>query len=98
MRLGNPDFTGDLIHWNHNTFRVKLRYRFYDEAFDQYVTFDLDATGKPMELRFYDLPARFLARGAGRRRQPLMLISAGALQGVLRGLPFPGSAPVHRKW
>lgn len=60
LRLGNPDFTGDLIHWNHNTFRVKLRYRFYDEAFDQYVTFDLDATGKPMELRFYDLPARFL--------------------------------------
>jgi len=38
---------------------VKLHYRFYDEAFDQYVTFDLDATGKPMELRFYDLPARF---------------------------------------
>ncbi len=60
LRLGNPDFTGDLIHWNHNTFRVKLRYRFYDEAFDQYVTFNLDATGKPMELRFYDLPARFL--------------------------------------
>ncbi|MHB8404501.1 MAG: serine hydrolase [Gammaproteobacteria bacterium] len=60
LRLGNPDFTGDLIHWNHNTFRVKLRYRFYDEAFDQYVTFDLDATGKPMELRFYDLPAHFM--------------------------------------
>lgn len=59
LRLGNPNFTGDLIHWNHNTFRVKLKYRFYDEAFDQYVTFDLDAAGQPMELRFYDLPARF---------------------------------------
>jgi hypothetical protein len=59
LRLGNPEFTGDLIHWNHNTFRVKLRYRFYDQAFEQYVTFDLDATGKPMVLRFYDLPARF---------------------------------------
>ncbi len=60
MRLGNPEFTGDLVHWNHNTFRVKLHYRFYDEAFEQYLTFDLDATGKPMELRFYDLPARFI--------------------------------------
>jgi CubicO group peptidase (beta-lactamase class C family) len=60
LGLGNPDFTGNLIHWNHNTFRVKLLYGFYDEAFDQYVTFDLDATGKPMELRFYDLPARFV--------------------------------------
>ncbi|MGH8322117.1 MAG: DUF3471 domain-containing protein, partial [Gammaproteobacteria bacterium] len=59
LRLGNPNFTGDLVHWNHNTFRVRLRYRFYDESFDQYVTFDLDTTGKPMELRFYDLPARF---------------------------------------
>lgn len=60
LQLGNPKFTGDLLHWNHNTFKVKLRYRFYDEAFEQYLTFDLDATGKPMELRFYDLPARFL--------------------------------------
>ncbi|MGH8398282.1 MAG: serine hydrolase, partial [Gammaproteobacteria bacterium] len=60
LRLGNPNFTGDLIHWNHNTFRVELRYHFYDESFDQYVSFDLDATGKPMELRFYDLPARFM--------------------------------------
>ena len=59
LRLGNPDFTGDLVHWNHNTFRVKLRYHFYDEAFQQYVSFDLDAQGQPMELRFYDLPARF---------------------------------------
>ncbi len=60
LRLGNPEFTGDLDHWNYNTFRVKLRYRFYDEAFDQYVTFDLDTTGKPMDLRFYDLPVRFM--------------------------------------
>ena len=60
LRSGNPDFIGDLVHWNHSTFRVKLRYRFYDEAFDQYVTFDLDAKGQPMELRYYDLPARFM--------------------------------------
>lgn len=60
LRLGNPEFTGDLAHWNHNTFKVKLRYRFYDEAFEQYVTFDLDATGQPMDLRFFDLPARFM--------------------------------------
>ena len=59
LKPGNPNLTGDLIHWNHNTFRVKLRYRFYDETFDQYVTFDLDAKGQPMDLRYYDLPARF---------------------------------------
>lgn len=60
LQAGNPDLNGKLIHWNHNTFRVKLGYRFYDETFDQYVTFDLDASGKPMDLRYYDLPARFL--------------------------------------
>jgi Domain of unknown function (DUF3471) len=59
LRLGNPDFTGHLIHWNHNTFRVKLRDRFYDQAIQFYVTFDLDPTGKPMELRFDGMPARF---------------------------------------
>lgn len=64
LRSGNPDLIGDLAHWNHNTFRVKLRYRFYDEAFDQYVTFDLDAKGQPFELRYYDLPARFLRAAA----------------------------------
>ncbi|MDE2024066.1 MAG: serine hydrolase [Gammaproteobacteria bacterium] len=60
LQVGNPNLDGDLVHWNHNTFRVKMPYRFYDEAFDQYVTFDLDARGQPMELRFYDLPARFV--------------------------------------
>lgn len=60
LQAGNPDLNGELIHWNHNTFRVKLGYPFYDESFDQYVTFDLDASGKPTDLRYYDLPARFL--------------------------------------
>lgn len=59
LRLGNPDFTADLIHWNNNTFRVKLRYSFYDEAFQLYVTFDLNAIGKPEALRFYGMPERF---------------------------------------
>lgn len=60
LRRGNPDFTGDLIHWNHDTFRVKLRYRFYNAAFQQYVTFGLGASGKPESLRYYGLPARFV--------------------------------------
>lgn len=64
LHLGNPDLDGDLLHWNHNTFRVKLFYRFYDETFDQYVTFDLNARGMPFELRYFDLPARFV-RTAG---------------------------------
>lgn len=59
LQVGNPNLDGYLVHWNHNTFRVNMPYRFYDQAFDQYVTFDLDARGQPMALRFYDLPARF---------------------------------------
>ncbi|HKT31240.1 MAG TPA: DUF3471 domain-containing protein, partial [Gammaproteobacteria bacterium] len=60
LQVGNPNLDGELVHWNHNTFRVKMPYRFYNQAFDQYVTFDLDARGQPMELRFYALPARFV--------------------------------------
>lgn len=60
LQVGNPNLDGELVHWNNNTFRVKMPYRFYDESFDQYVTFDLDAQGQPMELRYYDLPERFL--------------------------------------
>lgn len=64
LKLGNPNLNGELVHWNHNTFRVQMGYRFYGETFDQYVTFDLDARGQPMELRYFDLPARFLRSSA----------------------------------
>ncbi|MGH8234266.1 MAG: serine hydrolase [Rhodanobacteraceae bacterium] len=47
LRLGNPDFTGDLTHWHGNTFRVAWRYKFYGT---DYVTFDVDALGKPTKL------------------------------------------------
>jgi CubicO group peptidase (beta-lactamase class C family) len=40
LRLGDPDFTGDLVPWHDNTFRVTWRYKFYG---DDYATFDVDA-------------------------------------------------------
>lgn len=49
LRLGNPNFTGDLEHWHDNTFRVTWRYHFYGK---NYVTFDFDALGKPVKLSF----------------------------------------------
>lgn len=70
LRLGNPNFTGDLIHWNHDTFRVKLRYRFYDEAFEPYVTFDLDTLGMPEALHFFGVPAQFTRVPPGAVLQP----------------------------
>jgi CubicO group peptidase (beta-lactamase class C family) len=56
LRLGNPDFVGDLQHWHDDTFRVAWRYRFYGPA---YVTFDLDAFGKPARIEFAGLPLQF---------------------------------------
>lgn len=47
LRLGNPDFTGDLRPWHGNTFQVRWRYRFYG---DEYATFDVDAFGKAASL------------------------------------------------
>ena len=49
LRLGNPDFTGDLEPWHDDTFRVTWRYAFYGK---DYVTFDLDPYGKPEKIRF----------------------------------------------
>src|SRR6185437_1336026 len=42
LRLGNPDFVGDLQHWHDDTFRVSWRYRYYG---DGYVTFGQDLDG-----------------------------------------------------
>ncbi|MDE2497624.1 MAG: hypothetical protein KGK35_07300, partial [Xanthomonadaceae bacterium] len=47
LRLGNPDFIGDLTPWHDNTFHVTWRYRFYG---DDYATFDVDALRHPAKL------------------------------------------------
>jgi CubicO group peptidase (beta-lactamase class C family) len=47
LRLGNPDFTGALTPWHGNTVRVDWRHQFYG---DDYVTFDVDALGRPSKL------------------------------------------------
>jgi CubicO group peptidase (beta-lactamase class C family) len=56
LRLGNPMFVGDLDGWNGNTFRVRWRYRFYGKT---YVTFDLDALGKPTRLALAEPTAHY---------------------------------------
>jgi hypothetical protein len=56
LRLGNPDFTGDLEHWHDNTFRVTWRYRFYGTA---YVTFDVNALGQPERLSIAQTPLHY---------------------------------------
>jgi hypothetical protein len=61
LRLGDPDFTGDLKPWHGNTFRVTWRHRFYG---DDYATFDLDALGKPAKLELVGMSVHF-ERAAG---------------------------------
>lgn len=56
LRLGNPDYTGDLEPWHGNTFRVTWSYRFYG---DDYATFDVDALGKPAKLSLDDLSTHY---------------------------------------
>ncbi|MDE2345314.1 MAG: DUF3471 domain-containing protein, partial [Gammaproteobacteria bacterium] len=56
LRLGNPDFTGDLEPWHDNTFRVVWRDAYYGK---DYVTFDLDAMGTPETLRFASAPMHY---------------------------------------
>ncbi|MGH8289166.1 MAG: serine hydrolase [Steroidobacteraceae bacterium] len=56
LRLGNPMFTGDLEHWNGDTFRVRWRYRFYGDA---YITFDVDALGEPVRLDLVQTQAHY---------------------------------------
>lgn len=60
LRLGNPDFTGDLQHWHGNTFRVTWRYRYYENVWGpNYTTFDVDGFGKPRALSFALLPMHY---------------------------------------
>ncbi len=61
LRLGNPDFTGDLEPWHGNTFRVTWRHKFYG---GDYATFDIDALGKPAKLELAGLSLHF------ERKQP----------------------------
>jgi hypothetical protein len=56
LQLGNPRFTGDLEPWHDNTFRVTWRYHYYGK---NYVTFDLDAYGKPHRLSFALAPMHY---------------------------------------
>ncbi|HET9819260.1 MAG TPA: serine hydrolase [Rhodanobacteraceae bacterium] len=56
LRLGNPDFTGDLTPWHGNTFRVTWRYKFYGT---DYATFDVDALGKPVKLSLAGLSTHY---------------------------------------
>lgn len=65
LRLGNPDFTGDLEPWHDETFHVTWRYAFYG---DDYVTFDLDPYGKPQKMRVAEMGLKFeRAEEAGKK-------------------------------
>ncbi|HZX70721.1 MAG TPA: serine hydrolase [Rhodanobacter sp.] len=56
LRLGNPDFVGDLQHWHDDTFRVSWRYRYYG---DSYVTFGQDLAGVPDKLSLPQMDQHF---------------------------------------
>jgi len=56
LRLGNPDFTGDLEPWHDNTFHVTWRYRFYGDA---YATFDVNALKQPARLTLAGMGLHF---------------------------------------
>ena len=67
LRLGNPDFTGDLEPWHGDTFRVTWRHRFYG---DDYATFDVDALGKPARLSLAELSTAYTRAPQARHAQP----------------------------
>jgi len=56
LRLGNPDFTGDLAPWHDNTFRVTWRYKFYGS---DYATFDVNALRVPVRLTLAGMSLHF---------------------------------------
>jgi len=56
LRLGNPDFTGDLEQWHDNTFHVTWRYKFYD---DDYATFDVNALKQPTRVTLAGMSLHF---------------------------------------
>ena len=60
LRLGNPDFTGDLEPWHDDTFHVTWRYKFYG---DDYATFDVDALRRPARLTLAGMSLHFEKAG-----------------------------------
>lgn len=50
-----PAFTGDLEHWNYDTFRVNWRDPIFSKKFKWLVTFTLDAEGKVDEMKIQNL-------------------------------------------
>ena len=67
LRLGNPDFIGDLEPWHDNTFHVVWRYKFYG---DDYVTFGVDALGQPTRLAIRNWLHFERGQPAGKDAQP----------------------------
>lgn len=56
LRLGNPDFVGDLEPWHENTFHVTWHYKFYG---DDYATFDVNALRQPARLTLTGMSLHF---------------------------------------
>ncbi len=56
LRLGNPDFVGDLAYWHDETFRVTWRYHLYGTA---YVNFDVDALGRVTRVSLAQSPLHY---------------------------------------
>jgi len=67
LRLGNPDFTGDLEPWHGDTFHVTWRHRFYG---DDYATFDVDALGRPARLSLAEVSTAYTRAPQARHAQP----------------------------
>jgi CubicO group peptidase (beta-lactamase class C family) len=56
LAFGNVKFSGELKPWGHDTFQIPWKDRLLGKS---YVTFDLDALGKPQALHFYGIKVRF---------------------------------------
>lgn len=56
LRLGNPDFVGDLAYWHDETFRVTWRYHLYGTG---YVNFDVDALGRVTRVSLAQSPLHY---------------------------------------
>ncbi|MGH8127751.1 MAG: serine hydrolase [Gammaproteobacteria bacterium] len=60
MRFANPQYVGDLQYWHDNTFRVTWRNKANDSYLGKaWVTFDVDAFGKPDKLSFALMPLHY---------------------------------------
>lgn len=69
LRMGNPMFTGDLQPWHGETFHVVWRYGFYNTYGIGYVTFAVDALGRPDRVSFTGTPNHY-ERSAPRSQSP----------------------------